>query len=306
MGGFLAFVGLLAFLAGLISLLKPLRLLRIASRKMGGVVGFGGLLLLFTGGGIAGTSQQAAAPEATTTTVSTLTSTTASSSTTTAAPTSTTTPPPTTLLSQEDETSVERVIDGDTIVVAGGERVRLIGIDTPEVDQDACYAAEAAEFITSLIPPGEELRLVYDVERYDRFGRTLAYVYRSSDELFVNAEMMAQGYAVLLTIPPNVEHAEEFLELQGEARDANRGLWAACATTTTTTSTSTTTTTLATTTTGQSCHPSYEGACVPIASDVDCAGGSGNGPAYVRGPVRVVGPDVYDLDRDGDGIGCES
>ncbi|WP_234450975.1 excalibur calcium-binding domain-containing protein [Paracoccus sp. MC1862] len=53
------------------------------------------------------------------------------------------------------------------------------------------------------------------------------------------------------------------------------------------------------------CHPSYEGACVPIASDADCAGGSGNGPAYVTGPVRVVGPDVYDLDRDGDGVACE-
>ncbi len=55
----------------------------------------------------------------------------------------------------------------------------------------------------------------------------------------------------------------------------------------------------------QGCHASYEGACVPVASDVDCAGGSGNGPAYVRGPVRVVGPDVYDLDRDGDGVACE-
>lgn len=55
----------------------------------------------------------------------------------------------------------------------------------------------------------------------------------------------------------------------------------------------------------QGCHASYEGACVPIASDVDCAGGSGNGPAYVRGPVQVVGPDVYDLDRDGDGVGCD-
>ena len=54
----------------------------------------------------------------------------------------------------------------------------------------------------------------------------------------------------------------------------------------------------------QDCHPSYD-PCVPIASDVDCAGGSGNGPEYVRGPVRVIGPDVYDLDRDGDGIGCE-
>ena len=55
----------------------------------------------------------------------------------------------------------------------------------------------------------------------------------------------------------------------------------------------------------EKCHASYEGACVPIASDVDCAGGSGNGPAYVRGPITVVGPDVYDLDRDGDGVACE-
>lgn len=52
------------------------------------------------------------------------------------------------------------------------------------------------------------------------------------------------------------------------------------------------------------CDPNYSG-CVPIASDVDCAGGSGNGPAYVRGPVLVIGSDIYDLDRDGDGIGCE-
>src|SRR5690606_1979841 len=55
----------------------------------------------------------------------------------------------------------------------------------------------------------------------------------------------------------------------------------------------------------QRCDPNYAGACVPIASDVDCAGGSGDGPAYVRGPVRVIGKDIYRLDHDGDGIGCE-
>jgi hypothetical protein len=54
------------------------------------------------------------------------------------------------------------------------------------------------------------------------------------------------------------------------------------------------------------CDPNYSGACVPIASDVDCAGGSGNGPAYVQGPVRVIGTDIYGLDADGDGIGCDS
>lgn len=53
------------------------------------------------------------------------------------------------------------------------------------------------------------------------------------------------------------------------------------------------------------CDPNYSGACVPIASDVDCAGGSGKGPAFVRGPVQVVGTDIYGLDSDGDGIGCE-
>ena len=56
---------------------------------------------------------------------------------------------------------------------------------------------------------------------------------------------------------------------------------------------------------GGGCDPNYSGACVPIASDVDCAGGSGNGPAYVQGPVTVIGTDIYDLDRNGDGVGCE-
>ena len=54
------------------------------------------------------------------------------------------------------------------------------------------------------------------------------------------------------------------------------------------------------------CDPNYGGACVPIASDVDCEGGGGNGPAYVRGPVTVTGNDIYELDRDGDGVGCDS
>lgn len=53
------------------------------------------------------------------------------------------------------------------------------------------------------------------------------------------------------------------------------------------------------------CDPNYSGACVPMASDVDCAGGSGNGPEYAEGPVTVVGDDIYELDRDGNGTGCE-
>lgn len=60
----------------------------------------------------------------------------------------------------------------------------------------------------------------------------------------------------------------------------------------------------ATTRSVSNCDPNYSG-CVPIASDVDCSGGSGNGPAYVTGPVKVIGRDIYDLDRDGNGWGCE-
>ena len=56
---------------------------------------------------------------------------------------------------------------------------------------------------------------------------------------------------------------------------------------------------------GAECHPSYVGVCLPFVSDVDCAGGQGNGPVYVEGPIRVIGPDTYGLDRDGNGIGCE-
>ena len=63
--------------------------------------------------------------------------------------------------------------------------------------------------------------------------------------------------------------------------------------------------TLASSASAQDCDPNYSGKCVPIASDVDCAGGNGNGPAYVDGPVYVVGSDIYELDRDGDGVACD-
>lgn len=126
------------------------------------------------------------------------------------------------------DVEVERIIDGDTIVVTGGERVRLIGIDTPEVGEDECYAREATNFLASLVPPDTGVRLVADVGEIDQYGRTLAYLYRTGDGLFVNAEMVAEGYAVLLTIPPNVGHADEFQTLAEEAREDELGLWSAC------------------------------------------------------------------------------
>lgn len=130
------------------------------------------------------------------------------------------------------EATVERVVDGDTIVLAGGERVRLIGIDTPESKDPRkpvqCFAEEASAHTTGLIPPGTPVRLEYDVERRDRHGRTLAYVYRDSDGLFVNAALLEDGYAQLLTVPPNVAHVDALRDLQTAAREAGRGLWSAC------------------------------------------------------------------------------
>jgi micrococcal nuclease len=130
------------------------------------------------------------------------------------------------------DTTVERIVDGDTLVVAGGHHVRLIGVDTPETRDPRkgvqCYGREATEFLDSLLPEGAGVRLVGDVEQFDTFGRTLAYAYRLPDGLFVNAELVRRGYAQPLTIPPNVVHADELAALARQAREAGRGLWSAC------------------------------------------------------------------------------
>lgn len=127
---------------------------------------------------------------------------------------------------------VERVIDGDTIVVTGGERVRLIGIDTPETVKPGspveCFGREASRRLGELLPDGTDVLLVADVDARDRYDRTLAYVYRERDGLFVNAALVGEGFAYAYTVPPNVAHAEEFAGLQGDAQAADRGLWAAC------------------------------------------------------------------------------
>jgi len=137
--------------------------------------------------------------------------------------------------SSPGEAVVQRVVDGDTIVVhiAGrDERVRLIGVDTPEsVDPRSpvqCYGKEASAFTAQLLPAGSVVRLERDVEARDRFDRLLAYVYRVSDDLFVNLELARAGYAQVLTIPPNVAYAEQFRVAAAAARQAGTGLWSAC------------------------------------------------------------------------------
>jgi micrococcal nuclease len=129
---------------------------------------------------------------------------------------------------------VTRVVDGDTVKVTVDGRpdtVRYIGIDTPESVKPntpvQCFAKAASHFNERLVD-GQRVRLRYDAERRDRYGRLLAYVYRARDGLFVNAELVRRGYAVTLTIPPNVAHADEFAGLARRARELGRGLWRAC------------------------------------------------------------------------------
>ena len=135
--------------------------------------------------------------------------------------------------STPSEATVVRAVDGDTIEVridGTEEDVRYIGVDTPEsVKPDTpvqCYALPASHFNEGLVE-GETVRLDFDAERRDVYGRLLAYVYVGDE--FVNAELVRRGYARTLTIPPNTRYADLFDRLQREAADAHRGLWKECA-----------------------------------------------------------------------------
>lgn len=127
---------------------------------------------------------------------------------------------------------VTKVVDGDTFWIDDGSekgtKVRLIGLDAPETRKSGhkdigYYGEEAKVYLTRLLL-NKEVRLEYDVDRRDRYGRTLAYAWLK-DGTFVNAELIRLGYGVVLTIPPNVRFADEFAELQKEARKSARGLW---------------------------------------------------------------------------------
>lgn len=124
---------------------------------------------------------------------------------------------------------VERVVDGDTIVLDGGEKVRLIGVDTnevvaPETDIE-CYGLEASAYTKSLLPGGTQIVIQLGRDPTDRYGRTLAYVWRRSDGLFVNADLVARGYAKPLRIAPNDAYADHFASLARTPATQRTGVW---------------------------------------------------------------------------------
>jgi micrococcal nuclease len=138
----------------------------------------------------------------------------------------------------EPNAKVVAITDGDTIIIRyivatdAKEKVRLIGIDTPETKRPGtpieCFGPEATQFITELLPVDTLIRIERDVEFRDRYGRLLAYVYRAYDGLFINDALARYGYAQQLTYPPNVAYADTFSEAVEEARNQNRGLWQGC------------------------------------------------------------------------------
>jgi micrococcal nuclease len=126
---------------------------------------------------------------------------------------------------------VTRHTDGDTFWLSGIGKVRLIGVDTPEVfGERECFGREASAFVERAVPLGARVRYRLGVEERDRYGRALAYVWLR-DGRFLNRLLVAHGYAQPLTIPPNVEYADLFVGAARRARDAGRGLWgrAGCA-----------------------------------------------------------------------------
>ena len=123
---------------------------------------------------------------------------------------------------------VVRVVDGDTVELEDGEKVRYLMIDTPESTggKHDCYGAEATEYNSALVLD-RKVELSYDVECRDFYGRLLAYVKVDGQE--VNSRLVEYGYACVLYIPPNGEDRRvEFQTIEAQAKAVGRGMWGAC------------------------------------------------------------------------------
>ena len=214
---------------------------------------------------------------------------------------------------------VARVIDGDTIELGNGDRVRLVQIDSPEVGENECFADEATDMLSTILPTGTKVKLVADpkLDAVDRYARLLGYIFKGKKN--VNLQLVQRGAAsVWFYQSDKGRYAKKLLNSAKAAKAAGRGLWGACPGTrldpTQAVATQDRRAGVAPeppaqdsspAAPAQNCHPSYQGACLdPTASDYDCAGGEGNGPLYT-GTVTVIGPDPFALDGDDDGMGCD-
>jgi endonuclease YncB( thermonuclease family) len=207
-------------------------------------------------------------------------------------PTSTLSPTPTATPTPDPRFLVTRAIDGDTLELATGETVRLIGVNTPETVAPGqpveCYGHEASAF-TKARAEGQLVTLEKDVSETDRFGRLLRYVWLP-DGTMLNEVLVAEGYAQVSTFPPDVTYQERFLAAQQQAAAAGAGLWSGCAGPTPTEPP----------VNGDGCEPSYPTVCIDLyPPDLDC-------PQIPYRRFQVTPPDPHGFDGDFDGVGCES
>lgn len=134
---------------------------------------------------------------------------------------------------QGQNVKITKVIDGDTIQIEGDQTVRLLGIDTPEtVDPRrpvGCFGKEASRETKDLLE-SKEVILKKDVSETDKYGRLLRYVYLPIDEgkLFVNDYLIREGFAKMLTYPPDVKFSDQLLAAQTQAKEGKKGLWGRC------------------------------------------------------------------------------
>jgi micrococcal nuclease len=131
--------------------------------------------------------------------------------------------------------TILKVIDGDTVDIdinGNTERVRLIGVNTPETKHPTkpieCFGPEASAYLTQLLPKGTHVRIERDIEARDRYGRMLLYLYRESDNLFINLDLVSHGYGTPMSIEPNTFHRNDFVHAAALAETTNVGLWKAC------------------------------------------------------------------------------
>ena len=197
--------------------------------------------------------------------------------------------------------TVAAVIDGDTLALRNGRRVRLVQIDTPELAEGECYARASARMLAGMLPPGARISLEADpaLDRVDRYGRLLRYVHRSGTN--VNLELVRRGAAsVWFFEGDRGRYADRLLAAARRAKAARRGLWGACPGTRLDPEAGVETSARPARASSGRCDPSYPGVCIPPPPpDLDCAD-----VPYTD--FRVVGRDPHHFDGGGDGIGCES
>jgi len=129
---------------------------------------------------------------------------------------------------------VTEVIDGDTLEIEGGLKVRLIGVDTPETKDPrrpiGCFGKEASQEVKNLIE-GKVVILQKDISNTDKYQRLLRYVYlplEDGNALFVNDYLVREGFGLTLTYPPDVKYALQFREAETQAKELKKGLWGKC------------------------------------------------------------------------------